>query len=745
MRKLSSFVLLSAALMASGQSKIDFSGRMVIEQVKELQLAGGTVEGEINKTTLSTAADAAAQTYSVVVEFVDNNIDYGDVAVEEISTVANLAVVNVTALQMEQLAELPQVKQITMGFEKNPAMYIARPACGVDAVQAGADGLGKQYTGKGVVAGLFDVGLDVNHINFLDADGEPRTKALWVYNSSGRESAYTTVSQIKNFTTENSGETHGTHVLGIMAGGYNGPAKYAVIGGATGSKAVLTKQDEADSAIPFYGIATDADLAVACGPLYDGNILAGVQRIVRYAESNKQPCVVNISIGSTLGPHDGSDATSKYFAELGKKAIICIAAGNEGEDNISIVAYGGEPVQTFVKNTTSGAATIQFWGSDNVPFTVRFFGYDRSKGKEVFSYTLAENLGGKSVRQSDMEGFTSALSGNITLSSNVDASNNRYNVSATVNVSGISSTISAGFAIEPLEDQWVNGYAFNGLFVSNSVPGFTNGNPDNSISSMACGENVIVVGSFTTAAQWATFNSAGTSAYINNYSPKPAVGAISSFSSYGTTFAGKSLPDIAAPGEGIMSSYSQYYVQNAPASATNGWMGGLYTDPGDDLMSRNSPWGLMQGTSMACPYVAGVIASWLEADPSLTYKDVMEIIDKTAANDFYTMDWPERFGAGKIDALAGIKEVIAGSGISDVAADDKGLFVTNLDDRNFEIYVPGAGKVAASLYSLSGTCVAGASTSGNTVNLGADNVVPGVYVIKVSADNTNGTKKIVIR
>lgn len=739
MRKLSFFVLLSAALVASAQSKIDFSGRMVIEQVKELQHA--SAEGDYTMTTMSAAADL---TYPVVVEFVDN-IDYGDVAVEEVSSLGRFAVVNATALQMEQLAELPGVKQISLGYEKTPTMNVARPACGVDAVQAGTDGLPMKYTGKGVVAGIFDTGLDVNHINFLDADGEPRTKALWVYNSSGRESAYTTVSQIKNFTTENSSESHATHVLGIMAGGYNGPAKYAVITNAPSQRAVLTQQDAANSAIPFYGVATEADLAVACGPLYDGNILAGMQRIVKYAETNKQPCVVNLSLGSNLGPHDGTDATSKYLAELGKKAIICVAAGNEGDQNISIAAGYGEPVQTFVKNTGSGAAVLQFWGSDNVPFTLRFFAYDRSKGKEVFSYTLNENLAGKSVRQSDMTGFSSALSGNITMSSNIDPSNNRYNVAVTVSVSGTSSTIAAGFSIEPLDNQMVEGFANNAEFASNSVPGFASGNPDNSINGMACGENVVVVGSYTTAAQWAALNQSDTGAYINTYSPRPAVGAISSFSSYGTTFGGKSLPDISAPGEGIMASYSQYYVKNAPASATQGWLGGVYTSPDDDLMSRDSPWGLMQGTSMACPYVAGVIALWLEADPSLKYADVMNIINNTAKNDFYTMDWPERFGAGKIDALAGIKEVIAGSGISDVDADDKGLFVTDLDGRNFEIYVPGAGKVAASLYSLSGTCVAGASASGNTVNLGAESVTPGVYVIKVSADNNTGTKKIVIR
>ncbi|MDE6369775.1 MAG: S8 family serine peptidase, partial [Muribaculaceae bacterium] len=568
-----------------------------------------------------------------------------------------MAVVSVTAQQMEQLAALPQVKQVSLGFEKNASMYVARPVCGVDVVQEGGDDLGKKYTGKGVVAGLFDTGMDANHINFLDADGVSRVKGIWAYASNGKLTAYTTQTQIKNFTTENNGETHGTHVLGIMGGGYAGPAKYAIIGGVNGRQVVLTEQDAADSSIPFYGVATDADLAIGCGTLTDGNISAGVQKIVEYAEANGQPCVVNLSVGSNIGPHDGTDAITKYLAQLGERAIICIAAGNEGDDNISISASKGKTIQTFVEATSTSTGTIQFWGSDDQPFTIRFIGYDRSKGKEVFSYTLDKNLEGKSVRQSDMTGFNTALKGTITLSSNVNTANNRYNVTASMNVSGISTTIFPGFVIEPLENQTVDGYANQMVFLSYSVPGFTNGNANNSISSMACGENVIVVGSFTTAAQWAAFDTKG-GATIYSYNPRPTVGAISSFSSYGKTFAGKQLPDVCAPGEGIISSFSQYYVNKAPSSATQGWLMGEYTAP-KSLLSRNSPWGLMQGTSMACPYVAGVIASWLEADPTLTVAQVTDIIYKTAKTDAYTATKKARFGAGKIDALAGIKEVLS--------------------------------------------------------------------------------------
>lgn len=723
------------ALMASAQSKIDFAGRLAIDTSRELKLA--------SENAVAPMADGnmlLKSAYSVIVELTGSDCDFGDTGVEVLSRLGNMAVVVATTEQMELLAALPQVKNISLGYDKNAEMYKARPACGVDAVQTGADGIGMPYTGKGVVTGLFDTGLDVNHINFLDADGEPRTKALWTYTSAGRETAYTTPEKIKGFTTENSAETHGTHVLGIMSGSYSGPAKYAVIG--SNGRSELIAQNAENSSIPFYGVATDAEIAVACGTLLDGNIIAGVQRIVEFAEEQGKPCVVNLSVGSNLGPHDGTDGVAQYLALLGEKAIICVAAGNEGEDNISISAKS-KTVKTFVEaTTTSGSGIIQFWGPDDQPFTVKFIGYDRSKAKEVFTYTLDRNLGGASVKQGDMPGFTDAFKGSATISSNVNTANNRYNVSVSLNVNSLSSTILPGFVIEPLEGQTVDGFAKGMVFASMSLPGFVSGNPNNSINNMACGENVIVVGSFTTAADWAAFDTKG-GATIYGYSPKPTVGAISSFSSYGKTFAGKQLPDLCAPGQGIISSFSQYYVDKASSSATNGWLTGEYAAKG--LFGRKSPWGLMQGTSMACPFVAGVVASWLEAEPSLTVDDVKAIITKTSVSDMFTMSARARFGAGKLNALAGIKEVLSMAGINDISSDDSGIIVTCDGSRDFDIFSAGAHSLSVELYSVGGGCVARESVNNDRMVFDASGVQAGVYIMRVTDGKNIHTRKIILQ
>jgi subtilisin family serine protease len=74
-----------------------------------------------------------------------------------------------------------------------------------------------------------------------------------------------------------------------------------------------------------------------------------------------------------------------------------------------------------------------------------------------------------------------------------------------------------------------------------------------------------------------------------------------------------------------------------------------------------SLWGVMTGTSMASPTVAGIIAQWLQINPSLSPGDIKAVIAATAIKDNFTVS--PHFGPnGKIDALAGARYLL---GISD--------------------------------------------------------------------------------
>lgn len=88
-------------------------------------------------------------------------------------------------------------------------------------------------------------------------------------------------------------------------------------------------------------------------------------------------------------------------------------------------------------------------------------------------------------------------------------------------------------------------------------------------------------------------------------------------------------PDIAAPGAKIISC----------------------SHKGSELVSKN-------GTSMAAPHAAGVAALLLQADPSLTAKEIIRIISSTAL-DLGEKGKDSKFGFGLIDAEKALKVVLA--------------------------------------------------------------------------------------
>ncbi|MDE6523317.1 MAG: S8 family serine peptidase [Muribaculaceae bacterium] len=87
--------------------------------------------------------------------------------------------------------------------------------------------------------------------------------------------------------------------------------------------------------------------------------------------------------------------------------------------------------------------------------------------------------------------------------------------------------------------------------------------------------------------------------------------------------------------------------------------------PGTDILSTmvDNSYGEMSGTSMACPYVSGVVALMLELNPELSISEVHEIIARSAkkighlpysTNKKYG-SWNECYGYGLIDACEAVK------------------------------------------------------------------------------------------
>lgn len=733
-------ISLLAVAAASAQSKIDLPASDIINATRGLTLTSRSAVGPV-KAVLEVAPE---RKYSVIVTLDgDESLDGYDVAARR----GDMAIVNLTAAEMEAVAALPAVRKLSLGTEVKPLLNNARKVAGVDEAQAGTVLGDTKYTGAGVIAGMMDQGVDINHINFLDADGEPRTTALWtVKGASGTVTNYLTPERIKNFTTENNEESHGTHVLGIMAGGYNGPADYGFYNERGGRQMKI--QTAANSAMPYYGVATEAELAVACGDFSNSNIEKGAELVANYAKAQGKPCVVNLSVGNTIGPHDGTDSRSRWFERIGEDVIVCIAAGNDGDSPVSLsktFTAGDRTLKSVVGTSANFSGIIDIWGADNSIYKVTFGIIDAATGQITYSYVIDKNLEGKSTYITGSnytaqgyihnDAFETAFgaSGAVILNSNVDVANNRYEVSVQLQLAGSGTAYLPVISVEGEAGRHVDCYAFNTSFLSGGFDGYSTGDASGSINGLACGNNVLVVGSYDNVESWVTISGSAMT-----YNPRPVPGAMSSFSSYGTTFDGRQLPDVCGPGGAVVSSYSKYYVDSEKLDVNT--LSGHYTGK-----TRDSYWGTMTGTSMATPFVSGVIATWLQADPTLTVADVKEIIARTATNDEQTATEAYRWGAGKINALAGLKDILGLSGIADVRSDEADVFISSADNRNFDILVAGGRQVSAEVYSLAGAKVASVSAEGPETTLSLDGVQAGVYVLHVTSDNKTETHKIAVK
>ncbi len=665
--------------------------------------------------------------------------DYGDVVILK-STVEKIIALDAN----------DAVKSIAFSTPATPCNDNARADMNVNKVLAGT-GLPKAYTGKGVVAAIFDTGSDPNHIMFRNADGTTRYKRFYNYGSSnGRPmSVLVTDSDIKKFTTENSGETHGTHTTGCMAGGFKGKTtKY--MGNTSGVE------------VDLRGPASEADIIGAYGSLYPSSYLNFLEELDQYRKENGVPVVVNFSFGTHGGALDETSGDNVAMDRYGKNFPIFIASSNEGDICNGIVkdfTASDNILKTFIYPSANHEnermkGAIELWSKDNKPVKVTFVMYDKGTGKELAKFdpitgpsstiTYATQDYGSSPSYIYNSNFDKIYTQSyITVSSGINPANNRYYLTANIDCKFKSTQKRYVLAmyVEGEDGQHISLFngsrntesgaagATYGTFRSLSKPGFTEGTPELSINRLACGKNTIVVGAYTTRMNWKLVGGSDAQYYeqYGYYQDK-----ISPFSSYGILHDGTTRPHFIAPGAGIISSVSSYKAGSSGSASVT-------VDEG----TRNNYFAVSQGTSMSTPEAAGVAVVMLQANPNLSPKDIRDILIQTARVDA-NLDCPvAQRGAGKIDAYEAVKKALTYSGVNDIiAGGEEELFIRPVGDNIWEVSFPGLDNIAASVYSVSGQKVADFATAGDTMEMNVSNLNPGIYVV-----NVNGKKsaKIVVK
>jgi subtilisin family serine protease len=615
--------------------------------------------------------------------------------------------------KVDSLAGIKQLQRAEMTGVISPTMDNARPFGNVDKVFSMT-----KYTGDGVLVGFSDIGFDPNNPEFIDAqDGKSRVKSVIAYNefSAERKSA-TTADEIASWTSDNYGQWHATHVGGIMAGGYKGNN--------------------------YYGVATGANILATTSELSDVGILSGIEEMIEYAKQEKKPLAINLSLGSYTGPHDGTDLFCQYLDRCGKEAIVCISAGNEAN---------GEGSQTFdyTEDDQEHKTLIQsrigydgmkiygdcdWWSADSRPMDVQIGIYDMLTRESIYSSPwIGQNAGlsswsiasselknAKSAEASHNETFDACFSGGISVSTELNEENNRYNILVSYNLSSLVyypdkkfSRYYISIAVRAKKGVHVNGYTDQETsFFTGAGSAYCYGNGEQSVSSIACGKNVMVIGAS---------NSRNSVNLVDGTTKKWSfdTSKVASFSGYGTLIDGRKLPHISAPGNYIVSSISSYYNENKAET---------YAVDKQEYNGRTYYWGAHCGTSMACPYATGVVALWLQANPTLTIEDVRKIAQATAITSYDDIT-DSRWGAGEIDAYAGLTMASDMAGVDNVTANDNGVSIKVM---NKTIAIESSDKdYTATIYSTNG----GVMKISNESVIDCSNLAKGIYLLIIEREN----------
>lgn len=589
----------------------------------------------------------------------NNNTCFGNLQFAY-SSYGSIASARLTKDEIINLSKLDCINHIEVCGTLNsprPLADTVRIITKTDKLHKGVqNGLAKDFTGKGVVVGIIDIGFQNDNPNFYNNDGTGyRIKRFWDQgNNSGTKptgytygTEYSITSQIQS--AKNDDGTHGTHVAGISSGsGFTTPnLKFA--GMAPESDLVFVSIKYANDTL---GGSALGDLVVA-----NPTILDAYKYVFDYAKSQQKPAVCNLSWGMHAGPHDGNSLFDKAVESLtGRGKLVVGANGNDGGNEMHALFDNAADTQyTFMFDRSRNDypkenVYADFWGEANKPFALNCSVFDTS-GNLLFStpfYSTTTNLSvqkrfglnGDTVKLilAGQSNFINNQKGNILV---IAESNNAQKLRLRIGV------ISQGKV-----HAWNSGqaYRWTGGSFSNKVKGndysanakYLKGDQYYSMGENGgTGKATISIGANVARKDWKDFRG------IYHAQNWLNIGEMAGFSSRGPTVDGRIKPDLSAPGQLVASSVNRRQYP--------GWFD-EYTVQRSVFAGDTQMYTLLSGTSMASPVACGIVALLLQADPTLNPDEAKAYLYKTAIRDNYTgPDSNVFYGYGKINAFESVK------------------------------------------------------------------------------------------
>ncbi len=640
------------------------------------------------------------------------------------------ATVPVDALQ--RAGEVEGVRYIAPGNRVNLLNDYTRGIAGVDKVHANTGSeLPRPYTGSGIVVGMIDTGIEYNHPAYRDSDGNCRIKAVWNQISHfgtppaefGYGVEYITPDAIREATYDTSSEYHGGHTTGTAAGGQRSP--------------LLTANKVLE---PCYGVAPDADIVfVSVDQESSTAIPDAIKYIFDYADRAGKPCVINMSLGDHIGPHNGTSLLDRTIDGLsGPGRIVVGACGNEGSVRLHASRTFTETDKTLKSMLTRSAVAnhdkhyLDIWGSESSDIKVSLCVVNALKGNIVMKSEAA------ATADENMVVFEPTLADcGINASAVIVAERNPLNgqphVEVRSSVYEVSTGRLLGIVVEGEEGQTVHLWNYgSNEFSSNGKNGWTDGDTEYTVGEIGgTSKSIISVGAFD-ARQRIDFSNGEYARPDEN--PDFHAGQRSYFSSMGPTADGRTVPHILAGGNPVISAFNKYYLTSAGATTEQL----MYLTCGyvrdNDI---NYYYIYNTGTSMAAPFVAGTVALMLEANPQLTPEQARDIIMASAdTRDFMGTLPNNAYGAGTVNTLGAVKGAVALAGTE--------APLPSLSDTHPRVWAEGStvyvalggdmSGTVANVYNTAGALIATHHVNNGLTSIDASSWGHGIFVVGIGSD-----------
>ena len=530
-------------------------------------------------------------------------------------------VVRVVPTALEKLRAIEGVVSVR-------AVGVAGGQLNLSGPDVGADVANLSWTGTNAIVGIVDSGLDLSKPDFEDGSGNTRVISLW--DATGTDPSLPPPSS-QTVGYECDADTidddlcphqdvngHGTHVAGIAAG--NGASNGNLVGVAPDADLVIVDAREE----PNGGFSFDL-------------VADGIDYIRETAEALGRPYVVNLSLGSVSGPHDGCSADDLMFESLvvDDGVPIVAASGNSGGANGHLAhdfAPGDAESFEVIVGGQATQVSFDFWYSPGDRISARVcdpLGICTGDPLLPSEPNVNIALSDDQVVIGSVLGLASCSPATKNLIQIILSANSQYLTSGTwaIELAAYEATLPDGGV--------VHGWS--------SSPGsaiFVAGDTDTSLAVPASAPSVIAVGSYSTNDPVDLLYPECWGGLTPDFlMPSPdgpgcdvdgSIGDLSTFSSKGPLIgpAAPDKPDLAGPGEWIRS------------VAGDGW--------GPDVVYKS-------GTSMAAPHVTGAIALMLDKNPNRTPLQLATVLRVSA--DDAPIDPAVRtdaWGHGKLDVVAAL-------------------------------------------------------------------------------------------